>query len=94
MRPERVHHLFAVEAVVWSQRQKLDQSRRVLEPPLVLPDGPRPHSDRETAEHPYPNSLWFVIYHRRLPLAAMITMVTNRHYLNLHRAPLLRCLRV
>jgi hypothetical protein len=67
-----------LEAV--TRGEQLDQRRRVLEPPLILPDGPRPYPDREAAEHPYPDSLWFVVYHRCLLLAAMITMVMDRDY--------------
>jgi hypothetical protein len=69
-----------MEAVTRGERKQLDQASGSPEPPLVLLDGPRPHRDRETAEHPYPNSLWFVVYHRCLLLAAMITMVMDRDY--------------
>jgi hypothetical protein len=80
VRPELINYLLAVEAVVWRKRQKLDQGSRSPEPLLILPDGTGPYPDREAAELPYPESLWFVIHHRCLLLAAMITMVMVRDH--------------
>jgi hypothetical protein len=80
MWPELIHYLLAVEAVVWRERKKLDQGSGPPEPPLALPDGPRPYPDREAAEHPDPNGLWFLVYHRCLLLAAIIAMVVDLHY--------------
>ena len=80
VRPELLRYLLAVEAVVWRERQKLDQCGGPPESPLFLPDGTGPYPDREAAEHPYPESLWFVIHHRCLLLAAMITMAVDRDY--------------
>jgi hypothetical protein len=73
-------YLLAVETVVWREGKKLDQGSGPPEPPLILPDGSGPYPYREAAEQPYPNNLWFVVYHRRHLLAAMITMVIDRDY--------------
>jgi hypothetical protein len=62
------------------ERKKLDQGSGPPEVPLILPDGTGPHPDREAAEHPYPESLWFMIHHCCLLLAAMIIMEVDRDY--------------
>ena len=80
MWPEEIRYLLAVEAVIWRERKKLDQGSGPPEPPLILPDGTGPYPDREAAEHPNPESLWFVIHHRCRLLAAMITMTVDRDY--------------
>jgi hypothetical protein len=56
VRPELLCYLLAVEAMVWRERQKLDQCGGPPESPLILPDGTGPYPDREAAEHPYPES--------------------------------------
>jgi len=80
MRPEEIHYLLAVEAVVRREGKQLDQGSGPPEPPRILSDSSGTYPDREAAEQLDPNSLWFVVYHRRLLLAAMITMVVDRHY--------------
>jgi hypothetical protein len=80
VRPEILRYLLAVEAVVRRERKKLDQGSGPPEVPLILPDGTGPHPDREAAEHPYPESLWFMIHHCCLLLAAMIIMEVDRDY--------------
>jgi hypothetical protein len=80
VRPEILRYLLAVEAVVRRERKKLDQGSGPPEMPLILPDGTGPHPDREAAEHPYPESLWFMIHHCCLLLAAMIIMEVDRDY--------------
>jgi hypothetical protein len=59
MRPELVHDLFAVEAMVRCEREQLDQRRGLPEPPLASIDGSSAHHYRKTAEQLHANGLAF-----------------------------------
>src|SRR5215217_762875 len=50
IRPERVHNLLAVETVVRSEGEQLDEARRLTKAPLPPVDRPISYGDRETAE--------------------------------------------
>ena len=55
-------YLLAVEAVVWCEGKKLRSGQRPPELPLILSEGSCP--DREAAQHPDRNDLWFVVCHQ------------------------------
>ncbi|MDQ5812923.1 MAG: hypothetical protein M3358_19785 [Actinomycetota bacterium] len=50
IRPEEVHDLLAVEAVIRGEGKQLHEAGGLPEPPLAFPDDPRPCRDLEGAE--------------------------------------------
>ena len=48
--PERINCLLAMQSVIWSKRQQLDEGTRALKPPGIFPDRCVINRDGETAQ--------------------------------------------